>query len=111
MRVNTYAIQCRLDNTRCSRPCVESHSVRPAAPWYGLVPYQRTSQFVWANSVKTADFGTYQEISWYMSFFSSQYVRLRFARAKMRRRACKRRERGKRDERRAREREGATGVP
>jgi len=67
--------------------------------------------FVWANIVVPEFFGTYQEISWYMSFFSPQYARLRFARAKTGRRACKRRrEREKRDEKRAREREAATGV-
>ena len=46
----------------------------------GTVPaYQCTSQFVWANSVKLPIFGTYQEISWYRSLLSPQYVSSRFS--------------------------------
>ena len=54
--------------------------------------YHCIRHFVWANSYIPAFFGTYQKRnSWYRSFFSPQYVRLRFARASTRFRARERR--------------------
>ena len=44
-----------------------------------VLAYRRIGLFVWANSVKLPIFGTYQEISWYRSLLSPQYVSSRFS--------------------------------
>ncbi len=93
-------------------PRFKRASPRPAARGTGIsVPvYQRTSRFAWANSVKPEVFGTYQKIPG-TGHLEPSICKFALRGAKTGRRRVKLTSRGeKRDERRAREREGATGV-
>jgi len=87
--VNCCTLHCAV---RAQLLCVSNLGMQRLVRAFFVPLYHCTVHFVWANSYIPAFFGTYQKRnSWYRSFFSPQYVRLRFARASTRFRARERR--------------------